>query len=625
MPLDDEMTTPMGGPDLSDPLNLLHDPGAEEENADSPYWFDGTDDNVMTAGWSYSTDDPHTGTHSLKADSSSNGLKLYNRALAKIVHRVGYYFGGWAVVTTVDPTLGSLEFGIDWLDEDQIFIDDDVLALGDSATYVGDFTQFSPPTGAVYARFFLRTTSFSSGTEFWYVDDLVFAQTIDGGQINANSSIVISGGISAEDFSGSNASFVTLVAGSIEGSGMDADLNTITNIGADELEAAFLASLASTSYVDALLAANDALTFEGVIDCSANPNYPAADAGHVYKVSVAGKIGGASGPNVEAGDVLTCIVDGSASGNHATVGANWIIQQGNIDGAVTGPASSTGGHLPSFNGTSGKVIQDSGVAPSTDGTFAANSDAKLPTEKAVKTYVDTGLATKQAAFTDSAGLRAALSDETGTGAAVFASSPAFLGTPTLTATRPSFEVIYSGEAMKTRVASFAARATHLALNASFDGTNWAQDDATRASMLFNLNCITAGSEAFNIISIAAGSTTPVTRFSVTAVGNAKIGGSANRGTTEGTNQLVIFNGTAPVGTLTNGASFYAASGEMRVMDSAGNSTLLSPHDSKTNEWIYHSKDTRTGKVLRIDMERLMRKLDELFGGGFIHELIESED
>lgn len=76
----------------------------------------------------------------------------------------------------------------------------------------------------------------------------------------------------------------------------------------------------------------DALVFKGVINCAANPNYPTADAGHVYRVSVAGKIGGAAGPNVEVGDILTCLTDGSAAGDHATVGANWTIMQANIDG-----------------------------------------------------------------------------------------------------------------------------------------------------------------------------------------------------------------------------------------------------------------------------------------------------
>ena len=104
-----------------------------------------------------------------------------------------------------------------------------------------------------------------------------------------------------------------------------------------------------------------------------------------------------------------------------------------------------------------------------------------------------------------------------------------------------------------------------------------------------------------------------------AVGNFKIGASTARGTTEGTNQIVLFNGTAPAGTLTNGASFYAASGEMRVMDSAGNSTLLSPHDNDGN-WI-HSETNYKGRVLRVDMERLVKAIDKLLGGGFVEEFL----
>ncbi len=140
------------------------------------------------------------------------------------------------------------------------------------------------------------------------------------------------------------------------------------------------------AYADQLLDAANAMIFKGAIDCSANPNYPAASAGYAYRVSVAGKIGGASGINVEIGDLLICITDGTSSGTQAGVGANWIIEQANIDGAVTGPASSVDANIALFNGTSGKIIKESSVAISTDGTFAANSDAKIPTEKAVKTY-----------------------------------------------------------------------------------------------------------------------------------------------------------------------------------------------------------------------------------------------
>ncbi len=143
------------------------------------------------------------------------------------------------------------------------------------------------------------------------------------------------------------------------------------------------------TYVGAFIAAADVMKFIGVIDCSANPNFPAADAGNLYRVSVAGKIGGASGDNVEFGDELLCLVDGSLAGTKAAVGANWNISQANIDGAVTGPASATGDNIATYNGATGKIIKDSGKAFSTDGTLAGNSDALIPTQKATKTYSDT--------------------------------------------------------------------------------------------------------------------------------------------------------------------------------------------------------------------------------------------
>lgn len=89
------------------------------------------------------------------------------------------------------------------------------------------------------------------------------------------------------------------------------------------------------TYADNLIGAADAMVIKGLIDCSANPNYPAADAGWTYVVSVAGKIGGASGINVEVGDRILCIYDATASGNQATVGNKWVIGQTNIDGVLT--------------------------------------------------------------------------------------------------------------------------------------------------------------------------------------------------------------------------------------------------------------------------------------------------
>lgn len=114
------------------------------------------------------------------------------------------------------------------------------------------------------------------------------------------------------------------------------------------------------AYIASQFGANDAMLYKGVVNCSANPNYPAADAGHTYKISVAGKLGGASGVAVEVGDMAICTVDSSASGDQAAVGANWTVVQVNIDGAVVGPASCVSGNIPTFSGTSGKLIQDSG-------------------------------------------------------------------------------------------------------------------------------------------------------------------------------------------------------------------------------------------------------------------------
>lgn len=112
------------------------------------------------------------------------------------------------------------------------------------------------------------------------------------------------------------------------------------------------------TYADQLIAANNATIFRGVIDCSTNPNYPAADAGHVYVISVAGKIGGASGVSVEAGDMLLCLADSTASGDQATVGSYWNITERNLNGSVIGPASATAGNIAGFDGTTGKIIKE---------------------------------------------------------------------------------------------------------------------------------------------------------------------------------------------------------------------------------------------------------------------------
>lgn len=65
-----------------------------------------------------------------------------------------------------------------------------------------------------------------------------------------------------------------------------------------------------------------ALTQKGNINCAANPNYPIGVAGDVYIVSVSGKIGGALGTAVNAGDTIVCI-NNAPTGTEAIVGNNW--------------------------------------------------------------------------------------------------------------------------------------------------------------------------------------------------------------------------------------------------------------------------------------------------------------
>ena len=100
-------------------------------------------------------------------------------------------------------------------------------------------------------------------------------------------------------------------------------------------------------------------------------------------------------------------------------------------------------------------------------------------------------------------------------------------------------------------------------------------------------------------------------------GALRIGGTAARSVTEPTNALNLFNGTAPSGTLTNGVTLYSASGELRSMDAAGNSTLLSPHDDD-NRWVFDSTDL-AGKRLLIDVEKMLRWVNEHHGLDFVHE------
>jgi len=87
----------------------------------------------------------------------------------------------------------------------------------------------------------------------------------------------------------------------------------------------------------------------------------------------------------------------------------------------------------------------------------------------------------------------------------------------------------------------------------------------------------------------------------------KIGGTADRATTAGTNCVHLFDGTAPVGTLTNGVSLYSEAGELKAMDAAGNVTVLSPHTAD-GDFVIHSYSAKKKETITIHLEKLMKAL-----------------
>ena len=72
--------------------------------------------------------------------------------------------------------------------------------------------------------------------------------------------------------------------------------------------------------------------------------------------------------------------------------------------------------------------------------------------------------------------------------------------------------------------------------------------------------------------------------------------------------------------VTNRASLYSkdvsSSAELFVRDEAGNVTQISPHNTE-GEWVYYSENSITGKRFKVNMEKMIRKLQEITGENFI--------
>jgi hypothetical protein len=89
-----------------------------------------------------------------------------------------------------------------------------------------------------------------------------------------------------------------------------------------------------------------------------------------------------NGVPCEIGDMIVCLVDGSVASD-----ADWTVIQSNIDGAVTGPASSVANHIAVFDGATGKVVKDSGFTIETSvpaGAIFTDENVTVEENAAVK-------------------------------------------------------------------------------------------------------------------------------------------------------------------------------------------------------------------------------------------------
>ena len=115
---------------------------------------------------------------------------------------------------------------------------------------------------------------------------------------------------------------------------------------------------ASTEFVEravnAVLGANDAMLFKGIVDGTHALPDEAYHTGWTYKVNEAGTYAGQA---CEIGDMVVCVSDFDTT----AANADWVVVQRNIDGAVTGPTASTSDNVAVFDGATGKVIADSGI------------------------------------------------------------------------------------------------------------------------------------------------------------------------------------------------------------------------------------------------------------------------
>ena len=138
--------------------------------------------------------------------------------------------------------------------------------------------------------------------------------------------------------------------------------------------------IATTEFVNNTLAYANAMTFKGTLGTDGTVTaLPAShNAGDTYRVITADTW---AGKYCEVGTLIICVKDGTAAAD-----ADWTSVETNEDGAVIGatPTSSTDNAIVRWNGTSGRIIQNSSTVLQDDGTikFAQVTSTSYPANSA---------------------------------------------------------------------------------------------------------------------------------------------------------------------------------------------------------------------------------------------------
>ncbi len=143
-------------------------------------------------------------------------------------------------------------------------------------------------------------------------------------------------------------------------------------------------------------------------------------------------------------------------------------------------------------------------------------------------------------------------------------------------------------------------------------------EGTAASQRWSLNIGQTGQ--FYLYNDTGGSTA----IRVEKSGNVGIGTTAHDWKLEVAGAVMLEDLASTPTHQTSHSGIYSVSQSLYAIDGAGNSTLLSPHDKESGEWIYYSKNVKTGRIVQVDMERMVRAIEKLTGETFMMEKWEKE-